>query len=290
MTLEEILKTSGWTDQELSDVAPMLQNGRFRESLEKQYGALVTERDTYAQRDTEWQNLRDTVYQPQISRAEQEAARVRLELAKKDEMINIAKDYGYLTEDQTKEAERKAASAASAAASNYDPKLHPTWGDVEKFADAEGEAIMLAQDLAAEYAVLNAGKSIFEYETNIGGRQLRGMRALRAEAKAAGSRDFETFVQKKFDFQGKRQQLAAARQKEHDDAIAKAAEERVNAEWATRVGSNPNLLVARPSQAPFIPPRASDGKNPWERGTPQQLRSKRITEITQKVLREGRTA
>lgn len=268
----------------------MLTNPAFRETLEKQYNAVASERDTYRQRDQEWQQLKDTVYQPQIARAEEEAAKVRMEAARLREQVAIAKDYGYITPEQEAEVNRKAAQAAADSASNYDPKRHPTFDDVRRFADAEGEAIVLAQDLAAEYAHLHDGKSIFEYETEIGGRHMRGMRALRAEAKAAGSNDLEAYIQKKFDYPAKRAAMALARQKAHDDAIIKQTEERLNGEWAARVGSNPNLRLPVASSQPFIPPKAQDGKQPWERGTPQQNRIKRITDITTKVLREGRTA
>jgi hypothetical protein len=290
MTLEEILKASGWTDQQIADVGPMLNNAQFRSTLEQQYNTVANERDTYKQRDTEWEQLRDTVYQPQITRAEEDAAKIRMEAARLREQVQIAKDYGYLTEEQAQKTERETAAAAAAAAQNYDPKRHPTFDDVRRFADAEGEAIALAQDMAAEYAALNEGRSLYEYTAEIGGRQMRGMRALRAEAKAAGSNDLEQYIARKFDYTAKRAALAAARQKAHDDAIRKEAEEKVNSEWAARVGGNPNMRLPVPSTQPFIPSRSEAAKQPWESGTPQQNRARRISEITSKVLKEGRSA
>lgn len=289
MTLEEILKQDGWTDSDLAAQAATLNDPRLRATLEKQYGAITSERDTYKQRDTEWQQLRDTVYQPQISRAEEEAARIRLEAATLREQVQIAKDYGYLTADQQQEAERKQRERTALAATEYDPKRHPTFDDVAKFAEAEGQAIAMASDIAAEYAYLNSGKSIFEYETELDGRRLRGMTALREEAKRS-RKNLDQFVSEKFDFRGKREALTRQRQQEHDDAIAKAATEKNNLEWAQRVGSNPNLRSAVPSQQPFIPVKVSDGKHPWERGTRKENQSNRIIRFQQKVLSEPRSA
>lgn len=266
----------------------MLNDPKLRSTLEKQYGAIVTERDTYKQRDTEWQQLRDTVYQPQISRAEEEAARIRLEAAGLREQVQIAKDYGYITADQQQEADRKQRERQALAAHEYDPKRHPTFADVEKFAEAEGQAIALASDLAAEYAYLNGGKSLFEYEAEIDGRRMRGMTALREEAKRS-RKNLDAYVSEKFNFRGKREEMSAKRQQEHDDAIAKAATEKANLEWAQRVGSNPNLRPAVPSSQPFVPVKASDGQQPWQRGTPKQNQASRIIRFQQKVLTE-RTA
>jgi hypothetical protein len=288
MTLEEILKADGWTDADLAAQAAVLNDSRLRATLEKQYGAVVTERDTYKQRDTEWQDLRDRVYQPQITRAEEEAARVRMEAAGLREQVQIAKDYGYLTADQQQEADRKQRERAALASTEYDPKRHPTFDDVTKFAEAEGQAIALASDLAAEYAYLNGGRSLFEYETEIDGRRMRGMTALREEAKRS-RKNLDQFVSEKFNFRGKREEMATKRQQEHDDAIAKAATEKANLEWAQRMGSNPNLRPAIASQQPFIPAKPSDGKQPWERGTRKENQALRIVRFQQKVLTE-RTA
>lgn len=59
---------------------------------------------------------------------------------------------------------------------------------------------------------------------------------------------FRDHVSRKYNFDGKRQEIAAARQKEHDDKIAKETEERINKQWAEKLSNNPNTNVGVPSQ------------------------------------------
>jgi hypothetical protein len=279
MTIEQILKQRGWTDADLESVKPMLENARFRESLEQEYGAVASERDQFKQLDEAWRNKLDTEYNPKIVAAEKEAQQARLKLAEAQEQLKIAKDYGYLTPELEQKLEAAAASARQnieQAANGYDPKKHPTWEDVNRFADAEGQAIAMAQDLAAEYAYLTGGRSLYEYEATINGRQMRGLMAIREEAKAV-KKPLDVFMAEKFDFNGKRSAMAAQKQKEHDDAIAKATEERVRNEYLQQ---NPNLLRAVPSSRPFMPAKPQDGKQPWER-TAQERKAARITKFVQ---------
>lgn len=279
MTLEELLKRKGWGDQDLEAVRPLLSDQRFRQTLEEEYGAIASELASAKQRDAEWQRKLDEDYNPRIFAAEQEAQKARRELADAREQIQIAKDYGYLTEDQAKTAIASAEAKAATTSNGYDPSKHPTWDDVNKFADAEGQAIAMAADLTAEYAQLHGGRSIYEYESVINGQSMRGMQALRQEAKSA-RQPLDKYVSDKFDFAGKRRAMAEQKERDREASIRKDERERAEAEFATRLGANPNILMARPSTAPFIPPRTNDGKQPWERGTAQQRKAESIARLT----------
>lgn len=59
---------------------------------------------------------------------------------------------------------------------------------------------------------------------------------------------YRDYVAKKYGFEAKRSELTAARQKEHDDAIRKETTESVNKSWSERTGQNPNVRVAASSQ------------------------------------------
>lgn len=271
MELEGLLKSKGWTDADLESVKPLLENPRFRSSMEEQFGAVEAERDSFKARDAEWQRRLDEDYNPRMTAAEKEAQAARLSLAEANEKLKIARDYGYLPGDAEAKAEAAAAAARVQAADGYDPKKHPSWEDVNKFADAEGEAMAIVNDLSAEYSQLT-GKTLFEYEGQNGSR---GLRALRAESKSA-RKPLDVYVAEKFDFAGKRAAMTAARQKEHDDAIRKEAAEQTRSELAQQYG-NPMLRTALPSSSPFIPRRAGSDKPAWDRGTAQERRSERLT-------------
>ena len=276
MKIEELLKTRGWSEADITAIAPMLQDARFRQSIEESFGAIATERDQLKEKDTAWQRQLDEQWQPRVTGYEQQLRDARMELAAANEKIKIAKDFGYIDD----EAERKAAAAAAvvkeAGVSGYDPKKHPTWEDVQKFGEAEGTAIAMSHDLAEEYQFLT-GKPIFEYETQINGQTIRGMSALRKEAQTA-RKNLDQYVADKFDFAGKRTVLQQKRQQDHDDAIRREEAERVRGEMAAQYG-NPLLRNPAVSRMPFVPNKPADGKQPWERGTQTERRAERLTKL-----------
>ena len=102
-TAEQILKAQGLSDADITAMAPMLTNAAYRAAIENTVNTLETERDTYKQRDEEWQQNLDTQYTPAITRAEQDAQKARLEAAQLREQIEIAKTYGYLDDPAAKE-------------------------------------------------------------------------------------------------------------------------------------------------------------------------------------------
>lgn len=283
MKLEDILKSRGWTDADIAAAGPMLADARFRADMEASYGAVASERDELKGKDDAWQRQLDEQWQPRVTAAEKEAQAARLEAANLKEQLKIAKDYGYMTPEAEAAAEAKIA-AATATANGYDPKNHPSWDDVKKFGEAQGDAIAIVNDLAAEYAYLNGGKSLYEYETTIDGRTLRGMQAIRAEAKV-NRQGLEQYVSKKFDFEGKRTAMRAKAAQDHDDAIRRETVESTRAEMAAQYG-NPMMRTAMPSRAPFIPAKpASGGKQPWEltQGERKAARVTRAMEIQTKT-------
>jgi hypothetical protein len=60
--------------------------------------------------------------------------------------------------------------------------------------------------------------------------------------------NFRDYVDKKYGFAAKRQEIATAKQKEHDDKIAKDTETRIRKEYAEAGGNNPNVRTGLPSQ------------------------------------------
>jgi len=59
---------------------------------------------------------------------------------------------------------------------------------------------------------------------------------------------FRDYVSKKYGFEAKKAEITAARQKEHDDKIRAEARAAADKEWAERTGNNPMVRTAQPSQ------------------------------------------
>lgn len=266
--LEDLLKAKGYTDSDIQALAPMLADQRFRDSIESSVGAVETERDQFkAERDT-YENWRETVANPHIANQEKIAAAARLEAATAREEAKIARELGLFPEDKTPKT-----PATPDVSGTFDPKAHNlvTREDFEsgyaKFADAEGRAIAMANDLSAEYSHLTGGKSLYEYVSQDG--KQRGMTALREEAVRL-KQPLDQYVATKFNFNQLRQQAADAAQKAHDDKIRE--EER--GAMAAKYG-NPMLRTPMPSRQPFIPQKTGDSKQPWEL-TQQEKRNNRL--------------
>ena len=272
MKLRELLLSKGWSEDQINAA---FADKNTLAALDDIFGTVTSERDTLKAKDEAWQRKLDSEYNPAITKAEQDAATARREAADLKEQIRIAKDYGYL---EGNEAEERLKAAAAAAASRndpsgYDPKRHPTFDDVSKFAEAEGEAIALMNDLVQEYRYYT-GKDMFEYEAQLNGQTLRGARALRQEAKAQ-RKPLDQYVAEKFDFAGARRRKSEEQQKAHDDKIRQEASESARREMAEKYG-NPALAIPTVSRQPFVPTQPADGKQPWDRGSAAQLREERI--------------
>jgi hypothetical protein len=284
MKLKALLKTKGWSDEQIDKA---FADPAVIAILDESLGTITSERDALKARDEEWNRKLTEEYNPAIAKAEKEAADARLRAVTFEEQVKIAKDYGYLAGDEAERRSAEAAERAKLAAGgqpgSYDPKRHPTFDDVAKFADAEGEAIAMASDLAQEYRYYT-GKDLYEYETQMNGQTLRGMRAIRQEAKLA-RKPLDQFVAEKFDFRGARQRKTEEAQKAHDEQIRKEAIESTRREMAEKYG-NPNMAQPIPSHAPFLLTKKADGKQPWEK-TAQERKVARIQNAMQVQVASG---
>ena len=258
MTLEQILKSRGWSDADLESVKPMLENARFRSDLEAQYGAVASERDTFktqlSEKDTEIETWRNDVVNPRIAAAEREAVEARQRAALLEEDVKIARDYGLIPEEKKPATPEVSATAPAA----FDPKHYKlvTESDVARFADLEGQAIAMAGDLNEEYRYLSGGKSLYDYVAPDG---KRGLSALRAEA-IKSKRPLDQYVAEKMNFQSLRQAIAQKQQEEHDKQVAAdAVRKHIEANGANPLTRQPNI-----SRAPLIPVPATGGKQPWD--------------------------
>lgn len=280
-TAEQILRAQGLNDADIAAMSTLLSDARYRAAIETPFNALETERDTWKTRSDEYEQLRETEYLPAVTRAEQEAIKARREAADLREQVAIAKTFGYLDTPESKAAEEEAArrAAANNPANNQssgfnpdDPKFRDFAG---RFSTAEGDAMAMYNFVAEEYRLLN-GQSINDYKAEIDGRTVRGMPALRAQARKA-NKALDLFAEETFNWNGKRADLAQKRETEREEAIRRDEREKI----ALTQPMNGNPMTGRPmlSRAPFIPTPdpAKSGQPvfPWDAPTRQSERIER---------------
>ena len=280
-TYSEYLKSCGASDDEVK----ILDTPIGRKSYERMLTGLmnlVKERDTVRAgaeslearvdqyyRDTD-AKLRET--QNQLTTASADAAKFRAALltAQRQGLVDVAKDLGF-TEDELKGGNPPARVNSPANGSNgFDPEKYFTRDDILSIADREGDAIALAQDIAAEHHILFPD------------RPLR-FRELRDKAKTQ-KKPVEQVWMEEFKVGDARKAAEEKRQKDHDEAIAKAAREKLMTELAPRLGANPDMRPLEESRSPFAPrPTGTtrSGKQPWEVGTSEQLHDERVRHGTE---------
>lgn len=276
--IEDVLKAQGFTDAEIAANATLLADPKLRGALESSYSKLEETLTSFKTENDRWASWHQTEGKPILDLYEKERNDARAELAAARERLRIAEEAGFVPTSSHAAPPANQPPANQPAANQpapFDPKAHKlvTTDDIARYADLEGDAIAMMQDLSEEYRKLTGGQSLLDYSTtDAEGRVMRGARALRQEALKAGKR-MDQYVAEKFDFAGKRQAAADAQRKAAEDAIR--ADER--AKLAKEFG-DPNLRPMMPSRDPFIP-RSAEGKvtHPWENDqTAAQRRAERL--------------
>lgn len=262
--LEDILKSDGWTEEELAN-SPLLQDQRFRSSLEKQYQAVEGERDRWKSERDNYEQWRENTANPHIAAIERETMKARGEAAALREQLKLAKEWNLVPEDQNQPA---ATPQPQNTPANFDQSQFYTKDDINKLADGYGEGIVQANDLAEEYKYLY-NKPLFEYAIEVDGRTLRGMTALRHEAKQ-NRKNVIDYTREKFNFGNRHKEMAEQRAREHDEKIRQEAIRETESKYAQQ-RSNPFLTVPQNSRSTFIPgtpsSQSADGKapkQPWD--------------------------
>jgi len=253
--LEDVLKAQGLSDEDIAALAPTLADPKLRGAIEGRLETYESERTSFMAENQAWAEYNEQHFKPEIAKREQEALDARTRAATLAERLKMAEEKGFAPAREEPVVKTPDPAAA------FDPKAHNliTRDDIGRFADIEGEAIAMANDLSEEYRMLT-GNSILSYTARTqDGRELRGMRALREEAKTA-KQNLDVYITQKFDFAGKRAAIAEKQRL--------AAEEAIRADERTKMAAqygNPNTRQLLPSKEPFIPkPRTADSKPPWE--------------------------
>lgn len=275
MTYAEFLKSQGATDEEIKIlVSP---------ASEKAYNALQTslaasaaaaakaekdKTDAIGQYDTWYNEQAVPAYKKMeqeaiIAKANEARATAAIRAAQAAGLVDLTKDLGYEVDPE------KAAAAARAANpnANFDPSKYVDRDTLLSLVEREGDAIALAQDIAAEHSRLFPGMSL-------------NFRELRKEAVAA-KKPVEQLWMEKYKVSDARAAQAKIKQDEYDSRLRKEGADAKATELASRYG-DPNQRPLVASNNPFVP-RADSGrdKQPWD--VPDRS-NERVQKATAKVV------
>lgn len=269
--LEDILKAQGYTDADLTAAEPLLKDPRFRQSIEAGVEAIAAEerKDELGK----WQKWHAETALPALDAAMKREQDARKELAAQKAYIQTLEEQGLITASESEAARKKAdEEAAAKKAAEFNPKDHKlvTSDDLDsrvvQFAELEGDAIALAQDIAAEH------QRLF-------GTHLPSFRELRREALAA-KQPVEQYWQTKFKVQDKRAELDAKAKKDWEDKIRKEERDKVLSEQLNPMTRTPSI-----SRASFTRPPEGAGQ-PWAK-SPEELAAQRVQKGFKALVDKG---
>jgi hypothetical protein len=271
--LEEILKSKGYTQDEMDLMKPMLENAAFRAKLESTFDGYEGDVSKYKTESEGWATWYENKAMPTLDKHLKDAADATARADAAEGRLKFFRDRGLaqLAGEPPPEEKKELVEAA------FDPRKHKlvTEDDIGRLADLEGEAIATASDLSIEFQEL-FGKSLLSYTGQDGSR---GMRALRKEAVAARKNLYD-HVSEKFGFNARRAEIAAENAKKHDDGIRADERAKLIAEFG-----QPGAGAPRPSNSPFSTQRteARGGKQPWELNE-NELTANRVQKAYEKTL------
>lgn len=272
MTIEQLLSTKGYSQQEITDLAPMLANNKFRKDLEEELGKLekatvdLNEYDRWYTQEITPEHLR-LVKERDDAVATAAAEKARMEAYQRtSQMRQAGKTEAEIRESERIERERVAAEAAS----KVDTSKFVTSDTFQRAFDATGEAMAVATNIVSNHMQLFPGQFV-------------DMEQLQRDAKAA-RKPVKQFWEEKYNVAGRRQELANKAKEDERAAIRKEEREKMIVEFG---GSNPNLQVMAPSHNPFVIRKAASvGKQPWER-TENEMQRERIEKAIQNAAKRG---
>lgn len=267
MTLEQVLKARGYTDQELADLGPALSNPKFRQSLEAELADLntkVTSQNDIIAKTGEWYNntALPTIEKTQADLISERAERARLQKALEEVQSRGMFDLAKAGINLNPVKEEKVVDPNA-----FDPNKYVTTDTLKSMASGVGESVTELHDLTEEYRTLFPGKPVPK------------MTELRREAQSRGL-SLTQHMEAKFNLSARRQEL--------EQESIKRREEEIRLDERRKImesQSNPNLRSMGPSTSSIIAKKMEGGKQPWEM-TKEERSAARVRESVQKVLQQ----
>lgn len=230
-TVQEVLKQSGFTDEQIAAfderaVGAFTTILSTAEQSESQARA-AQEKAELADRAT--RQMLDTQINPALDGWANEKASLEARAAYFEKLANGAKAGGFLPADTP-----------------FTPPAEPARAPNGQYVPGQNGSPQFQQ---AEFlnGLFNVADMQNEYFRLYGQPLPDSIRTLTQEA-SAQRMDLLTFAAKKYNFDGKRQEQAAAKSKADRDAIVKETREATLREVAEKQGSNPNTRVGGSSQ------------------------------------------
>lgn len=275
----EYLKANGATDEDVKALADGSNAAAAIRAFDAMQARFTTESEARVraeQAKSDYDKWYSEQWAPQYAEMQQKVAlaegneakaRTVIQALQEQGLADLAKKMGY--------DPAKPPAAPPSDANAFDPNKYLTRDQILQIAQQEGEAIAIAQDIAAEHRVLFPDKPL-------------NFRDLRKEAVAA-KKPVEQLWMDRFGVVAARENKAKS---ERDAEVAKLVADQLKvkeAEMVARFG-NPDLRAPVPSTSPFTTrPNTTRDKQPWERNE-NDLQADRVARATQKVLERSAVA
>jgi hypothetical protein len=275
MTVEEVLKASGMTDEQIKALDAKVMGG-FTQVL----STAAQERE---KAELERRKVEDTFaneINPAITAWASDKAGLEAKVAAYESALKNAKESGFnvpeilntpvkVNPDTVRNSDGRFVAAQPGA----------TPGSPTYMTKEEGyRAVTSAQWFISEYMRLHNGAAPPE-----------DMESLAIEAQTQRI-PFRDFVAKKYDFSGKREKIKADEQKKHDDAIRAEAKATADKEWAEKMASgSPMTRQAEVSRFSEIRQGVKEGARPDPLKQTREQRHAATRQAIQKEIAENAT-
>lgn len=246
-TVEEVLKASGMTDEQITALDAKVKTGFTQvlstatQTLEQAEAAKRAQAADY-----------DEKIAPALDKWANDSATLTAERDYYKTLAEKAKEGGFVPGAAPFTPPNPAAQPVRSSDGKFVSNVPGTVpGSPTYMTKEEGfRAVTSAQWFVSEYMRLHNGAAPPE-----------DMESLAIEAQAQHI-PFRDYVAKKFDFAGKREAIKASEQKKHDDAIRTEEREKTTKEITERLSSNPHVRQAEVSKFSEIRAGIKDGKRP----------------------------
>jgi hypothetical protein len=251
MTLEEVLKNTGMSDDQIAAMDAKVK-GAFTEVLStasKSLEQAQKDKETAELTNRTWQQKLDTEINPALNQWGNEKAANETRIAAMEAALKSAVEGGFVIPDILKTV----------------PPVQPRTGDGKFVAGTNsvpgspGFEKKLTDELGSAFAF--AADTQWKYRTLYGQEMPDSPTAIIKEATAQRMSPSE-YAAKKYDFAGKEKAISEQRQKEHDESIRKAAVEERDKYWGEKAGSNPDMRRGQTSEFSEINKAVKAGTRP----------------------------
>lgn len=258
-TAKQILMGRGYTEADLAGMSTLLADAKFCNAIE----AEAARADDLIEQNSKWY---EEIASPAVATANQREADARAELAAQKERIRLAAEKGLSAQALAAgfEVEEHAAKPKAGEAPAFDPTKYVESGTFQQAFNATGDAIAIALNIN------NQHRKLFGEDLDVEGLLAK------ARSKKVALKDI---WEQEYPVAAKRQEIAAAAQKAHDDAIRLEERNKLASEFG-----NPNTRPPQDSTNPFTRTKAvSEDEQPW-RKSDSALQQARIAKVMPKVL------